>query len=75
MEPLYRRREVRFIGLDQQEVAVAYEHVSEEIQREPLRASADPVEKAFVVVLIAKDGSPPIAGIEHAVERILLVCR
>jgi hypothetical protein len=61
------------MGLDQQVVVVAHEYIGVDIQREPLRVSAQPVEKTLVVVLIAKDSSPLIAAIEHVVERILLV--
>jgi hypothetical protein len=61
------------MGLDQQVVMVAHEYVGEDIQPKPLRASAEPVLKPFVVVLIAKDGSPLIAAIEHVAEGVLLV--
>jgi len=54
-------------------VVVAHEHIGEDIQPEPLRVSAQPVEKALIVVLIAEDGPPLIAAIEHVIERILLV--
>jgi len=61
------------MGLDQQMVVVAHEHIGKDIQPESLGASAQPVEKALIVVLIAKDRSPLIAAIEHVVERVLLI--
>ena len=44
------------MGLDQQMVVVAHEHVGEDTQPEPPRASAQPVEKTLIVMLTAKDG-------------------
>jgi hypothetical protein len=73
LQPLHRRRKVRFFGLDQQVVVVAHEYIGKDTQPEPLRAPAQPVEKALVIALIAKDGSPLIAAIEHVVERIPLI--
>ena len=61
------------MGLDQQVVMVAHQYIGEDIQRESLRAPAQPVEKALIVVLIAEDGPPLIAAIEHVVERVLLI--
>jgi len=54
-------------------VVVAHEHIGVDVEREPFRAPAQPVKKALVVVLIAKDGSPLIAAIEHVIERICLI--
>ena len=73
LQLLHRRREVRFMGLNQQMVVVAHEHIGEDTQPESLRASAEPVEKALVVILIPEDGPPLIAAIEHVAERALLI--
>jgi len=73
LQPLHRRREVRILRLDQQVVVVAHEHIGKDTQPESLRAPPQPVEKALVVTLIAKDGSPLIAAIEHVAERLLLI--
>ena len=59
--------------LDQKVVVVAHEHIGKDMQPEPLRAPPQPVEKALIVMLIAKDDSPLIAAIEHMIERIFLI--